>query len=622
MVVDDSVVARGLVSRWVSAMPGFELAGLAANGRIALDSLDACQPDIVLLDLAMPELDGLATLPLLLQRRPDLTVIVMSTLTQRNAESTLRCLSLGALDCLPKPAAQQEMSLGPSFRDELTAKLAGLAGRGRRAPVAVAADPHALRRALAPASGLRAHCRCLAIGASTGGPRALSVLLGSLEALSERVPILVVQHMPPIFTAVLADHLRAETGLAIREARHDEPLLPGRVYIAPGGRHMGVSGSGRLAAIRLSDEEPVRHCRPAVDILLRDVAQIFGPAALSVILTGMGADGTEGARQVVAGGGAVLVQDEASSVVWGMPGSVARAGTRSRNRAARPDGWGDRAVRAGRPSVRAETLTFFAAFLKARSGLHLGPEKAYLLESRLATVARAAGAACLDDLAIQLGGTRAPGLESAVVNAMTTNETSFFRDRAPFDTFRATILPRLIAARADTRRLRFWSAAASTGQEAYSLAMLVAETPALHGWSVEIVGTDISDDAIGRAKAGVYSQFEVQRGLPIARLLRHFTQTAEGWAVSPGLRAAVEFRAFNLLGALDRLGVFDAILCRNLLIYLDGPTRADLLARMRRQLAPDGRICLGSAEAVTGLTRAFTPDPEAQGWLLPVPAAT
>lgn len=270
--------------------------------------------------------------------------------------------------------------------------------------------------------------------------------------------------------------------------------------------------------------------------------------------------------------------------------------------------------------MRAESFAFFAAFLKARSGLHLGPEKAYLLESRLAPVARTAGSASLDDLALRLGRTRDPGLESAVVNAMTTNETSFFRDRAPFDAFRATLLPRLMAARAEARRLRFWSAAASTGQEAYSLAMLVAETPGLEGWSVEIVGTDISGDAIARAKSGLYSQFEVQRGLPITRLLRHFTQTGEGWVVSPALRAAVDFRTFNLLGALDRLGTFDVILCRNLLIYLDGPTRADLLTRMRRQLAPDGRICLGSAEAVTGLTRAFTSDPDAPGWLLPAPA--
>lgn len=354
LVADDSVVVRGLVSRWLEEA-GCEIVGTAANGRIALDALDRVQPDIVLLDIEMPELDGTQALPKMLAKRPGLQVVMMSTLTQRNAEISLRCLALGAIDYLPKPEGNRGVTTQASFREDLVQKIrmlgadlrnrprarpAGLSerpGLGAAAPVERVASPlsaPAPRPAAAPAAiatrprPLRvAAPRCLLVGASTGGPRAVGEVLESIGAATlRRVPILIVQHMPPVFTAVFAEHLGARIGLPAAEAKHGEPVRPGVVYVAPGGRHMGLSGSAAEAVIQLNDGPPVNFCRPAVDVMFRDAAEVYGAATLSVVLTGMGSDGTKGAKALVDAGGIMLAQDEASSTVWGMPGSLVRAG--------------------------------------------------------------------------------------------------------------------------------------------------------------------------------------------------------------------------------------------------------------------------------------------------------
>lgn len=255
------------------------------------------------------------------------------------------------------------------------------------------------------------------------------------------------------------------------------------------------------------------------------------------------------------------------------------------------------------------------AFLKRRSGLDLTPDKRYLAESRLDPVCRARGLADLGTL-VRMLRTRAPEIERDVVEAMATNETLFFRDRAPFDELRRVVLPRLIRARAETRRLRIWSAAASTGQEAYSLAMLLDEVGGLADWTVEILATDLSRKALDRARTGFFSQFEVQRGLSIRALMRHFTQHGTEWRISEALRAAVTFRELNLLDGFLSLGTFDVVFCRNLLIYLDADTKTDLLGRLARSLAPDGVLCLGAAETVFGLTNALAADPASPGFLV------
>jgi chemotaxis protein methyltransferase CheR len=254
--------------------------------------------------------------------------------------------------------------------------------------------------------------------------------------------------------------------------------------------------------------------------------------------------------------------------------------------------------------------------VKARSGLDLGPEKRYLAESRLAPLATAIFGGSLSRLVEALGGAE-PSLVQSVVEAMATHETMFFRDRSPFDVFRNEILPGLVAARAAEKRLRIWSAAASTGQEAYSLAMLLAELgPRIAGWDVSILATDISATAIAYAQAGTYTQFEVQRGLPVRYLLKHFTQTKHGWTISAALRKAVEFRQLNLLDNFSALGRFDVIFCRNVLIYLDRSTKASLLDRLARQISRGGAISLGGAETAIGLTDALALHPNSRGFFV------
>jgi two-component system chemotaxis response regulator CheB len=324
MVVDDSVVIRGLVARWVSESGEFDVVTTAANGRIAVDALERIEPDIVLLDLEMPEMDGVAALPLILKRRPGTKVIVISTLTKRNAEISLKCLSLGAVDYLPKPEGHRQVTTSTDFRRELLEKLKALtASRGRIARPSLHLATTAPQ---SPVRSIRTRPQCLLIGASTGGPRAVEEVLMGLGSALQKIPVLIVQHMPPMFTGVFADHLRVQVGVRACEPRDGEPLVPGTVFIAPGGRHMRLSAGAGQPVVRLDDGPPVNFCRPAVDVLFRDAASIFGASALAVILTGMGSDGTEGSRLLVRAGAAVLAQDEATSTVWGMPGSVAKAG--------------------------------------------------------------------------------------------------------------------------------------------------------------------------------------------------------------------------------------------------------------------------------------------------------
>ncbi|WP_375408315.1 chemotaxis response regulator protein-glutamate methylesterase [uncultured Methylobacterium sp.] len=339
LIADDSAVVRGLVARWLGEA-GYEVVATAANGRIAVEAMARHDPDVVLLDIDMPELDGTQALPLLLARSPGLQVVMMSTLTTRNADISLRCLALGAVDYLAKPESNRGVTTSDVFRSDLIerVRLFGSA-RARRRPAQssglpsgnVASAPPPPPRPAAPVV-LRPKARgvpprVLLIGASTGGPRAVGEVLEKIgTATLRQFPVLIVQHMPPVFTAVFAEHLGARTGLPAAEGKADERLQPGRIYVAPGGRHMGLAGSRGDITIRLDDGPVVNFCRPAVDVLFRDAAAIYGAAALAVVLTGMGSDGTGGAKALTDAGAAVLAQDEATSTVWGMPGSIAKAG--------------------------------------------------------------------------------------------------------------------------------------------------------------------------------------------------------------------------------------------------------------------------------------------------------
>jgi chemotaxis protein methyltransferase CheR len=244
--------------------------------------------------------------------------------------------------------------------------------------------------------------------------------------------------------------------------------------------------------------------------------------------------------------------------------------------------------------------------LKDRSGLVLSADKQYLVESRLLPVARRAGLASLGELVQALKLPDADALTAAVVEAMTTNESFFFRDKVPFEHFRSTIMPALLASRAASRRIRIWCAAAATGQEPYSLAMCLKEMgDALAGWRIEILATDLSNEVLEKAKTGLYSQFEVQRGLPIQFLLKYFEQVGDMWQVTPDLRVMVAFRQLNLLSDFSHLGVFDVIFCRNVLIYFDQVTKSAVLERIVRVIDGDGYLILGAAETVVGLTDSF-----------------
>ena len=255
---------------------------------------------------------------------------------------------------------------------------------------------------------------------------------------------------------------------------------------------------------------------------------------------------------------------------------------------------------------------FLRKLLKERSGLDLSSDKQYLVESRLIPLARRAGLPGITELVAKIK-TGAEALTSEVVEAMTTNETFFFRDKTPFDHLRDTILPALVRARASRRALRIWCAASSTGQEPYSIAMCVKEFAGLSGWRVEIVATDLSQEVLEKSKAGIYSQFEVQRGLPIQMLVKYFKQTGEFWQINADIRAMVQHRQLNLLQDFSHLGTFDVIFCRNVLIYFDLDTKIGIFDRLSRMMEPDAVLVLGAAESVVGISDAFKPYPDRRG---------
>ncbi len=347
MVVDDAVVARSLAMRWVEAEPDMEVTASARTGREAVDRIESGDPDVVVLDVEMPELDGISALPLLLKKKRDVMVIMASAVTRRGAEVTLRALSLGAADYIPKPSTTRDVSTSAEFRRELIEKIRSLGRRRRlsprpsplvapslehrlpRGPVPARLAPE-LVKAEAPALRLRPFApimpRAVLIGSSTGGPQALTALIEKLTAAIDRAPVLITQHMPPTFTTVLAEHLSRVGGRGAHEAEHGEPVLAGGIYVAPGGRHMRVVRDRDGVKIALGDDPPINFCKPSVDALFASAAPVWGASALALVLTGMGADGTGGAAEIVAAGGSIIAQDEASSVVWGMPRSVAQAG--------------------------------------------------------------------------------------------------------------------------------------------------------------------------------------------------------------------------------------------------------------------------------------------------------
>jgi len=341
MIVDDAVVVRGLFARWVEAEPDLEVVASLRTGREAVNQVERADPDVVVLDVDMPELDGIAALPLLLEKRRDLVVIMASTLTRRNAEISLRALALGAADYIPKPASNREVTGSPAFRRELIEKIRQLGLRAKRArpsptrirgaeaspaPINLRAARHGAAQPLVLRPLPATPPRVLVIGASTGGPQALNAIVEKIDGVLDRAPVLITQHMPPTFTAIMAEHLARIAKRPVREGRDGEEVNAGTIYLAPGGRHMSVKRRDGTAIIALDDGPLVNFCKPAVDPLFSSAAEVWHHWVLGLVLTGMGADGLRGAQAITVAGGTILAQDEASSVVWGMPGQVAHAG--------------------------------------------------------------------------------------------------------------------------------------------------------------------------------------------------------------------------------------------------------------------------------------------------------
>lgn len=330
LIVDDSVVVRRIVKDGLSPDPSIEICGVAANGRIALSLIEQTAPDLVTLDIEMPEMDGLSVLRELRVKRPELPVIMFSTLTQRGAVATLDALALGARDYVAKPANVGSVTSSiETIRSELIPKIKALCGIGSMPPV-----PSVSPRALPSVSPVLAPViarpvEIVAIGTSTGGPNALSQVLPHLPA-DLPAAVVIVQHMPPTFTRFLAERLNGTCRIPVAEATADQVLTPGNILVAPGDFHVVAERIGTRVHLRTMQSPPENSCRPSVDVLFRSVAQAFGPRSLAVVMTGMGQDGLRGAEALHETGATILAQDEASSVVWGMPGFVAQAGLASR----------------------------------------------------------------------------------------------------------------------------------------------------------------------------------------------------------------------------------------------------------------------------------------------------
>jgi two-component system, chemotaxis family, protein-glutamate methylesterase/glutaminase len=342
MVVDDSVVIRGLISRWIASEPDMVVAASLRTGLDAVNQIERVDPDVAVLDIEMPDLDGISALPLLLAKKRNLIIIMASTLTRRNAEISFKALSLGASDYIPKPESTREAAAAEIFRHDLIQKIRSLGAKVRRAaqaspPLVPSLDrpreplprslPSPVAQAQLPRRAFSMQApRALLIGSSTGGPQALMTLVTEIGAVIDRFPVLITQHMPPTFTTILAEHLARASHRPAREAIDGEIVRAGQIYLAPGGHHMRVVRHGTDAVIALDDGPPVNFCKPAVDPLFISAIDVWQGGVLAVVLTGMGSDGMRGGKDIVAAGGSVIAQDEATSVVWGMPGAAANAG--------------------------------------------------------------------------------------------------------------------------------------------------------------------------------------------------------------------------------------------------------------------------------------------------------
>jgi two-component system, chemotaxis family, protein-glutamate methylesterase/glutaminase len=353
MIVDDAVVVRGLLSRWIQEDSDSQIVATYRNGAEAVAGTR--QPDVIILDIEMPEMDGMTALPLLIKKWPEAAIVMASTLTVRNADYTLRSLSMGAHDYVAKPATNRDVTFSTDFRREIVAKVVALGRRTKSFSRQAQADIEILKPRInetvkpqssaqpamqavrqKPATSFEAGItlrpfhsttpKLLMIGASTGGPKAIIDLLRACRSVVQSLPVVIVQHMPPIFTQSFADNMSKQLSVDASEAQNGEYLEAGRIYVAPGGRHLKFDRQQSGHRVLLDDSPPVNYFRPSVDVAFSSAGVTYGAGVLGVMLTGMGSDGLQGSTALIERGGTLLAQDEATSIVWGMPGSVARKG--------------------------------------------------------------------------------------------------------------------------------------------------------------------------------------------------------------------------------------------------------------------------------------------------------
>lgn len=343
MLVDDSAIIRGLIAKMIATDPGILVTASVADGAQAVKRMAARDIDVIVLDIEMPVMDGLTALPKLIEADPNVKIVMASTLTERNADISLKALEAGAADYIPKPTSTTQIAGASDFRRDLLEKINALGIAARRAagrplpraalrPGQTQAEPKTLAQESlysGPVTLRKAtnvfKPKILAIGSSTGGPQALMALFKNLKP-TINVPVVITQHMPPTFTRILAEHISKATGWTCTEAKDGDVLEPNHAYLAPGDFHMEIVDSPGGPSLRMNQNPPENYCRPAIDPMLRSVVKAFGSRILTAILTGMGADGLKGGELVIEEGGTVIAQDEATSVVWGMPGAVAAAG--------------------------------------------------------------------------------------------------------------------------------------------------------------------------------------------------------------------------------------------------------------------------------------------------------
>lgn len=467
----------------------------------------------------------------------------------------------------------------------------------------------------------------LAIGSSTGGPDALLQLLEQLPKHFP-IPIVITQHIAQKFDNVLVQRLKNRTSLSIFLAQDGETLKGGGVWVAPWGKHLEVVFKQGSFKTHLSDGPPQNSCKPSVDVLFQSLVKVYRKNILSVILTGMGSDGLNGAKSIKDAGGNVLVQDKSSSIVWGMPGAVYKAGLadgafnlkdlalkiiqhasymrQSENSLSLPT---PPRTKPSEPKDSAEDeFNALKEIIYKNTGVSLPPSKHYLVMSRLQAILEKQNIPNINELLKMIKKQSIPQKTMLeIIDLLLTHETSFFRDSVPFKTLEKEVIPDLLKTTDESNKITIWSTACSYGQEPYSIAIVLLEyfSEILHNKTIEIIATDVSDSCLNKAQTGIYTSFDVQRGLDSRLLLKYFTKSGKDWIIKDNVRSLVKFKKINLIQPWPSSQSFDIIFCRNVLIYFEQEDKKRVLQRIENTLSNQGYLFLGGGESTVGLNQHF-----------------